>query len=73
MLEFGTYDKIILWGLLFLKIYGSIFSVGVVGHFKDTLAPTVEKWFTVFEIWTIVAKCIMWPLKIFRMMNVRLL
>ena len=56
MLEFGTYDKIILWGFVFLKKYGFIIYVGVVGHFKDPLAPTVEEWFTVFEIWTIVAK-----------------
>ena len=56
MLEFGTYDKIIIWGLLFLNKHGSIFSVGIEGHFKDTSAPTAG--FTVFEIWTIVVKYI---------------
>ena len=40
--KFGNYDKIILSGLLFLKKYGSFFSVGVEDHFKDTIAPTVE-------------------------------
>ena len=29
-------------GFTLSKKYGSIFSVGVEGHFKDTLTPTVE-------------------------------